>query len=399
MALSKESQRRLARSFSAYIRDTPARELPGDLRRWRSWRPQTIASRAGEIVARLDDDGIRSQVLEWLDDKPSLPKTDVQILRLACARPEGWEDKVAALMRPRASKKTARDPAEQLRGRLEKEKTRTADAREELRKAKEQGRKAIEAEKRRLAEMKAEFGTARKEIGELRARVRELEADLSKERERTERELRREKSAVDKAQAEKDRLAAEARSARKEVAELRRGMRSLENKVAAALRSKRSTATGRGRPKQRQVLSAPQGLFEDAPETLSAWLAESGVRLLIDGYNVTKSERGFGDLKLADQRKRLMDGVARLARKHGAKATIVFDGSEIPPGTRRKPRLPIQVEYSKPDEIADDHLIALLEALPPDPVVVVTNDRELQDRARAVRATIATSDQLLALLR
>jgi rRNA-processing protein FCF1 len=57
------------------------------------------------------------------------------------------------------------------------------------------------------------------------------------------------------------------------------------------------------------------------------------------------------------------------------------------------------VEYST-GEIADDHLIARLEGLPVDnPVVFVTNDRELQRRAAALGATIATPSQLLALAR
>lgn len=37
--------------------------------------------------------------------------------------------------------------------------------------------------------------------------------------------------------------------------------------------------------------------------------------------------------------------------------------------------------------------------MPPDPVVVVTNDRELQGRARRLGATIASSNQLLTLIR
>jgi predicted RNA-binding protein with PIN domain len=59
----------------------------------------------------------------------------------------------------------------------------------------------------------------------------------------------------------------------------------------------------------------------------------------------------------------------------------------------------VRIEYSRPDEIADDHLIAKLEELPASPVIVATNDRELQQRSAALGATIATSDQLLALIR
>jgi len=43
--------------------------------------------------------------------------------------------------------------------------------------------------------------------------------------------------------------------------------------------------------------------------------------------------------------------------------------------------------------------VGLLDELPPSPVVVVTSDQELQGRASALGATIATSGQLLELIR
>ena len=405
MALSKEAQASLARSLSAYIRATPARELPGDLRRWRSWRPQTIASRSQQIAARLDDEQLRARVLEWLDGKPKLLKKDAEVLRLACERNEGWEEQIADLTRPVQRKKTVTDPVEQLRERVSKEKEKTAAAKEQLRKAKEGARKAVEAEKKRAAERAEELAAVRAELARAKTRIKELESETAKARETADRQVRREKKTADKARADKDRLAGEARAVRKEAAELRRGMNVLERELRTALRSARTSPRGqaasgkRVAPGRRKVLSAPHGLFDDSPETLIAWLKDEKPRLLIDGYNVTKAQRGFGDLPLAGQRDRLLDEVARLVRKYGMPATIVFDGSDVGPGTRRKKSASVDVEYSKADETADDHLIARLQVLPPEPVVVVTNDRELQDRARADRATIATSDQLLAILR
>jgi predicted RNA-binding protein with PIN domain len=143
----------------------------------------------------------------------------------------------------------------------------------------------------------------------------------------------------------------------------------------------------------------PKGLLEDAPETLSAWLEHPGLTVLVDGYNVTLAEGGYGDIGLAEQRARLLDDLSRLARRVPARFVVVFDGADVPPGSARRARGPVLVEYSRPGEIADDHLVARLEELPPEPVVVVTNDRDLQARARRLGATVATSDQLLALLR
>ncbi|HEX2235087.1 MAG TPA: NYN domain-containing protein, partial [Actinomycetota bacterium] len=89
-----------------------------------------------------------------------------------------------------------------------------------------------------------------------------------------------------------------------------------------------------------------------------------------------------------------------LGRARGARATIVFDGSEVPPGTvRRRRGGPVDVHYSTPDETADDHLVAVLEGFPPDPVVVVSDDRELRARVAPLGATVAGTRQLLALLR
>jgi hypothetical protein len=59
----------------------------------------------------------------------------------------------------------------------------------------------------------------------------------------------------------------------------------------------------------------------------------------------------------------------------------------------------VTVEYSRPDELADDHLIALLETERPGPAVLVSNDRALQQKAAGAGATIASSEQLLALIR
>nr|MBA3350126.1 NYN domain-containing protein [Actinomycetota bacterium] len=152
-------------------------------------------------------------------------------------------------------------------------------------------------------------------------------------------------------------------------------------------------------PARRIPLLVPKGRFEDDPDTLSEWLSAPGVMLLVDGYNVTKAEGGFGELALELQRDRLVEGVSALQLKTKAGATIVFDGSIVPPGIGRPRKRRVKVVYSSQDETADDHIVALLEELPPLPVVVATNDKELRGRVRGLGATVATSGQLLALLR
>jgi predicted RNA-binding protein with PIN domain len=143
----------------------------------------------------------------------------------------------------------------------------------------------------------------------------------------------------------------------------------------------------------------PPGRLADDPLTLDAWLDAPGVHLLVDGYNVTKAPQGFPDLGLPSQRERLIEHLEKLTLRKSVPTTVVFDGSEVGPGKSRLARTRVRVEYSRAGEIADDHLMAKLASLPPDPVVLVTSDRELQERAGAEGATIASSAQLLDLAR
>jgi predicted RNA-binding protein with PIN domain len=169
--------------------------------------------------------------------------------------------------------------------------------------------------------------------------------------------------------------------------------------AARASRPTSSKTAPPSEPESRSPLPVPQGLLEDAPETLDAWLNHGRAHLLVDGYNVSKHEAGYGDLSLEAQRGRLVDEVTRLVRAKKVDAIIVFDGANMPPGTSRRARGPVKVEYSKPPESGDDHLVGRLGTLPNFPVIVVTDDRELRERASALGATLAFSTQLLALIR
>lgn len=400
MSLSREAAGRVARALSAYIRDTPARELPGELKRFRSLRPQTVGARASEVISALDDEVRRGLVLEWLDDRPRLPKSEVEVLRLAAERPEGWEQRIEDLT-PKPAAHTA-DAGElaALRERVERERAKAADARDEARKVKEEARRAVQGEQRRVTALERDLIATTEEVQRARAGAKEIEARAAADVEARDRAVRRERRDAQRARRERDDLKEQLRMARKEATRLRKTIRDLEKRLESA-RSKPQTRKQRPEdaPDKRLPLRPPPGLFEDAPETLAAWLQTPNVHVLIDGYNVTKAEEGFGDLHLPEQRDRLIEEVARLGLRYDLVPTIVFDGSDVLPGTRRRKKLPVRVEYSKPDEIADDHLVARLRALPNDPVIVVTNDRELQDRARAEGATVATSNQFLALVR
>lgn len=116
------------------------------------------------------------------------------------------------------------------------------------------------------------------------------------------------------------------------------------------------------------------------------------MHLIVDGYNVSKT--GFGTLTLAQQRRRLVDGLVRIASRTGAEVTCCFDGQELghmPPASTRG----VRVLFSS-GEIAD-HLIRRLVAAEPEgrPVAVVTSDREVADDVQAMGAVAIGSPALV----
>ena len=142
----------------------------------------------------------------------------------------------------------------------------------------------------------------------------------------------------------------------------------------------------------------PKGRLPSDPQTLDEWLSAPTVRPLIDGYNVTMAKWEFGDLRLETQRERLITEIASLAAMKGVPTTVVFDGKDVGRHPARKKKGHVNVHYSK-GEIADDHLVGLVQRSPETPVVVVTSDRELTERVEEHGANVANSPQLLSLLR
>jgi predicted RNA-binding protein with PIN domain len=409
-ALPEAALDALAGALGGYLGARARNELPGRLRRWHGFRLQTLLRHRDEVVASLDDPDVRAKVLEWLDDGgSSLPRASQEALRIACERADGWRDRLAAWARDGATgpARPRRPEVEALRERLEAEKVRARRAREEVRAAREQGRRRAEAERARALQLAREVRALETRLrragdaAEAARRSAEVGADDAAAR------LRRARRDVDRARAERDEARAELKAARRSAAQLSRRVAALqarveglEQRLSAAPRSGRSRRpAGSGAGSPRRPLPAPKGMLADDPDALSEWLADDDVVLLVDGYNVTKAPGGFAGLQLEAQRERLTEAVERLARRRAVRATIVFDGSRVPPGTARPRRGPVEVHYSRPHESADDHLIALLGGLPPDPVVVVSDDRELRARAAALGATLARSSQLLALIR
>jgi predicted RNA-binding protein with PIN domain len=403
--LSDEVGASLIRALGAYIRNAPRQELPGRLRRFHGFRPQTLQRHRTELLEALErDDAWRARVLEWLDEgSTKLSPEDEKLLRLACERPEGWQDELRALERADSGEATP-SAGEELERALEAQAEKTRRARRDARAARDESRRAVESERVRRAGLEDDLGAARRDLREARADLDEERRRAVESRAELERRLRRAGRDVDRARAEQAALRADLKTERRKVADLARRLEALERRrmspEAGDDRGRGDPVRPSGRTRARRPLRAPLGRLEDDPETLDEWMSEHDVHLLVDGYNVTKARGGYGRLELAGQRQRLVQDLERLARRKHVRATIVFDGSLLPPGTARRHRgKQVEVHYSKPPASGDDHLVALLSDLPPEPVIVATDDRELQERVRRLGATVALSAQLLNLMR
>ena len=400
--LPPDIERSLFKAIGAYLRATPTNELPARVRPFAGFTEAAMSRHKKEVLSLLDDEAMRALIDEWVrEDKPKLAKTDAANLAVALKRDDGWLEELQGRARGAPKSNGDEERSEKLAQGLEREKVKAKKAKEDLQKVRAEYETVLKSEKARSTKLEAELDAMRSRLTSVEAHLVDVRRDASAAAERAEREVRRARKDADKAVDERDKLRLQVKDARKELRGARSKIASLEGKDAPA---KKAAPKKKGLPQAprergpRAALVVPKGRFEDAPETLGEWL-RPGVTLIVDGYNVTKAERGFGELELEVQRDRLIEETEKLARRKKVQGTIVFDGSEVPPGTSRRRKGTVRVEFSAPDEIADDHIVALIEAMPPDPVVLVTNDRELQERARSLGATIARSDQLLSLIK
>ena len=381
----------LVRGIGAYVRDLAPHELPPELRRFRSFRPQALNAHRKTLLAVLDDDATRARIGHWLDnEKHPLSKEDARVLSLATTRPDGWEDELRGASKGKPEQ-PRRKPTDEARVDAEREKTRRA--KDDLKKAREELRALQQESRARIRELQSEVAELQKRVAAAERAATTARKDADRAVENATRSQRRSKSAVEKAQADRD-------DARKEAKELRKKLGAANAEAAKPERPapprKKTPPT---KAKQRKSLRVPKGRLENDPATLESWLARDDVRLLVDGYNVAKADGGYEDLQLESQRERLVDALFTLAKMTGTETIVVFDAQRVPGRRTRRTRRPVVIEWSNPGQIADDYIVSKLEALPAEPVVLVTNDKELQERGRALAATIATSQQLLALLR
>jgi len=395
MVLPPDVRAALVEALGAYLASSATLDLPKNLRRLQGFRPRALARHGDELLRLLEDETQRKLVLQALDDgELRTSKRNENLLRIALDRAEGWESQLAALseLSDEAKEHTGRDVEDE----LDRERRKTKDAREEARRAKASARAELARSARKVEELERNLATTRSELKKARAELETAATETNRTTGALERRERRALREAEKARAARDESRAESKSLRKEITRLTRELADAN----VASRPRRTPSVGRPRePATRTPMGVPKGLLAESRETLDLWLKEPHVSLLIDGYNVSKTAGGFGDLSLEHQRNRLVDEIDRLARMRRVPSTIVFDGALIEPVAVRRKRRTVVVAYSRPPEIADDHLVALLREHSNHPVIVVTNDRELQAKSVALGATIARAEQLLELIR
>lgn len=381
----------LVRGIGTYIRELPAHELPADLRKFRSFRPQALAPHRGKLLASLEDEATRARIKHWVEnDRPPLSKSDARVLAVATSRDDGWEEELKRASKPRAERKK---PAAADDSKLDAEQEKTRKAKEELKKAREELRSAERRSAARISELEVAVADLTTRIEKAEEVVATARSEAERATERAERSQRKAKRAVDKAAEDRD-------TARKEAKDLRRKLAAARAAAPKAETTPRPAPKKRtSKPKKRVPLAVTKGRLADDPANLKKWLARDDVHLLIDGYNVAKAEGGFEGQLLESQRERLIEAVFKLAKMTDTETIVVFDAQMVPGRRSRKTKRPVVVEWSNENQIADDYIVDRLEQLPLEPVILVTNDKELQERGRQLAATIATSRQLLALIR
>ncbi|HEY3682851.1 MAG TPA: NYN domain-containing protein [Streptosporangiaceae bacterium] len=358
-----------------------------------TWPELAEALDSGTVPAAADPATLAAAA--YLLRPPNWPEiveaAGAELDRSAAAAEQSQQTRAVETLRGKLSE--ARDQAQRevsrLRAELRTSRTEVADLRRKLHDARN---RAKEAERRATEEADAaaaERAAAKDSVAAAEKELRRMRVELAEARERAE---------TAKRTTREGRNAADARV---------RVLLDALNDLAQGLRRELALPTSIDRPADTVSAVAPESrgiggragrtLSEQDPAQFDQLLALPMVHLVVDGYNVTKT--GYPEVPLADQRRRLIAGLAGLTSRTGAEVTVVFDGADVDAPAVHAPR-GVRVRFSAPGETADELIVRLVSAEPPGrPVVVVTSDQEIVDAVRRAGARPASSRLLLSRLR
>jgi predicted RNA-binding protein with PIN domain len=420
--LPEAVRQRVTGLTAAALTALAADEVPASLRKVAKFAPNRRARLGGALIAAqlVADPLFRQRIGQRvLTDAGDLGESLVAgVLPAAAdpvdaaaiaylARPAGWHELISAAGdRVRADADVAA-VAERVR-----------DAEQRAARAEHDRAVArVEADKLRdeLGRVREELGQLREEVRVLGRTLRDTQAGEKRQRDLLATEKGRAAKVIADHDAEVRRLRARIADAEASASTGRQSARDAKaadnarlwllletiNQAAVGLRRELSTDPPDRMPADFVEADRPEGVAPvraraqdtDDPGRLDQLLALPRAHLVVDGYNVTK--RGFGEMSLEQQRKRLITGLGGIAAQTGDEVTCVFDGAERVHGLPPAPR-GVRVLFSRKGETADELIRRLVRAEPAGrPVVVISSDREVADGVRRHGAYPMGADALL----
>ena len=276
------------------------------------------------------------------------------------------------------------------RSSADRDKQRVRRAREE----RDAWRRRAEGADARAAQLTSQLQAAEQRIAELEAELAAVRAQLEDHADERARAVERERRRRD---AEVARLEQAVSDARRELEAQRQAARrrtTPDTGGGGAPRSgqqadeDRATAVDDDGADDRFVPGRPSRLPNDvvAGTTQAAsLLLHPGRLVLVDGYNVSRQHRSHLDLET--QRSWLVQLLATAAAIRRIRPVVVFDGERSGGGRPGVGGREVEVRFTPTGITADDELVLAVEATD-EPVVVVTDDRELTARVRASGADV-----------
>ena len=423
--LPEPVRQRVTTLTAATLPGLPMDEIPVPLRRVARFAPNRRARLGGQVIAaQLAADPLFRQRISGriVTDAGDLGAAvasgmapaaadPVEVAAIAyLARPDGWRDlleaageavradvdsaAIASQVRE-AEQRAARAEHDRAVAKVEADKLRDelARVREELGQLREESRvtgralrEALAAQKRASDLLATEKGRAARATTDHEAEVRRLRARLAEA----------EAAAATGKQAAKDARAADDARLWLLLETIGQAASGLRRELALGPSDKLpadyvadQSAERPGAPER----SRARAQDTDDPARLDQLLALPRAHLIVDGYNVTK--RGFAEMSLEQQRKRLITGLGGIAAQTGDEVTVVFDGAERVHGLPPAPRN-VRVLFSRKGDTADELIRQLVRAEPAGrPLVVVSSDREVADGVRRHGAYPMGADSLI----
>ena len=400
-------------------------KLPASLRKVADFAPARRARLGGTaIVAALEaDDDFRERVSAQVVGKLPAPLADltdaprdadpVELAALTwLLRPEGWEGVLADAVSRVAERATTTGAARE--GDLERLRAKLEGAEQSLRDARTRHRTELADLKTENTRLRRTLGETRNALRDANAAAEKAEAAADEARRRAEvastageKEIRQLRAQVDRLDAEAQSERRAARTDRDEATMRARLLLDTVIDAASGLRRELALPQTAGAPADRiegelaqegsRTPTSAGALGPASPALLEQYLTMPRARLIVDGYNVSKT--AWGSSSLEAQRIRLLNGLAPLVARTGVETTVVFDaGASSSRPVVSSPR-GVKVRFSPEGVIADDVIRDLAAAEPEGRVVVVvTSDQAVaRDVVRSGARSVA-AEALIALL-